>query len=146
MKTPFTHAFRGALCALTAVCLLTVAQAEDKPEKKIPPGLLKKYDANQDGTLDATEKAAMEADIAKKKAAEMSKRLEKFDANKDGKLDESELAAEKAAREEMISKKKAESEAKRLEKFDANKDGKLDEAELAAEKAAKQKKKPEAAN
>lgn len=104
---------RAALCAVIAVCAVAVSRAEDKPEKKIPAGVLKKYDTNQDGVLDEKEKAAMEADKAKKKAAEEAKRLEKYDVNKDGKLDESELAAEKAAKKEAAEKKKAEAEKKK---------------------------------
>ncbi|MBC8041762.1 MAG: hypothetical protein H7Y06_14560 [Opitutaceae bacterium] len=149
MKTPVTSLLRSTLGVLFAICAFSVAQAEEGGEsKKIPPGILKKFDANQDGTLDATEKAAMEADKAKHKAEWEAKRLEKLDTNKDGKIDDSEQAAEKAVKEEMMAKKKAAMDAKRLEKFDANKDGKLDEAELAAEVAAKKemKKKPEAAN
>lgn len=148
MKTPAAYLLRGTLGVLFATCVFSVARAEEGNDpKKIPPAILKKYDANQDGTLDASEKAAMEADKAKHKAEWEAKRLEKLDTNKDGKIDESELAAEKAAKDEMIAKKKAEMEAKRLHKFDANKDGKLDEAELAAEAAAKKEhKKPEAAN
>ncbi len=145
MKTPVAYLLRGTLGVLFSTCLFSVAQAEEGGDlKKIAPGILKKYDANQDGTLDAGEKAAMEADKAKHKAEWEAKRLEKLDTNKNGKIDESELAAEKA---EMVAKKKAAMEARRLEKFDANKDGKIDETELAAEAAAKKEhKKPEAAN
>jgi Ca2+-binding EF-hand superfamily protein len=138
---------RGALCAFAAVCTVFAVHPEDNKdpkEKKIHPGLLKKYDANQDGKLDETEKAAMDADMAKRKAAEEASRLKKFDTNKDGKIDETEAAAEKAAKEEMKAKHKAEMEAKLLEKYDTNKDGKLDEAEMAAKKEGK--KKPEAGN
>ncbi len=144
MKTPVAYLLRGTLGVLFATCIFSVVRAEEGNDpKKIPPGVLKKYDANQDGTLDATEKAAMEAD----KAKHMAERLERLDTNKNGKIDESELAAEKAAKDEMMAKKKAAMEAKRLEKFDANKDGKLDESEQAAEAAAKKAhKKPEAAN
>ena len=116
MKTPITCLFRGALCALIASSVLLVAKAEDSKntkEKKVPPAILKKYDANKDGVLDETEKAALEADVAKSKAAAEAKRLAKYDANKDGKLDESELATEKAEKKAAADKKKAEMEKKK---------------------------------
>lgn len=119
MKTPAYTFIRGALCVLVATFAFSAAQAEegaDSKEKKIPAGVLKKFDANQDGTLDAGEKAAWEADKAKKKAEGEAKRLEKYDTNKDGKLDEAEIAAEKAARKEAAEKKKAEMEKKKAEK------------------------------
>lgn len=113
MKTPVASILRGTLGVLVVSCAFSVAQAEEgKEPKKVPPGILKKYDANQDGALDEKEKAAMDADKAKKKAEGEAKRLEKFDKNKDGKLDESELAAEKAMKQE----KKAEMEKKKAEK------------------------------
>ena len=116
MKTPVASILRGTLGVLVVSCAFSVAQAEEgKEPKKVPPGVLKKYDANQDGALDEKEKAAMEADKAKHKAESEAKRLEKFDKNKDGKLDESELAAEKALKQEMAEKKKAEMEKKKAE-------------------------------
>lgn len=123
--------------AFTAISVAQAEGSKDTKDKTIPPGLLKKYDTNQDGVLDEKEKAALEADKAKM----MEKRLEKFDANKDGKIDASEEAAEKAAKEKAKAEMKAKNEAKRLEKWDANKDGKIDASEEAAEKAAKEKKK-----
>jgi hypothetical protein len=116
MKTPATYLLRSTLGVLFATCAFSIAQAEEgKEAKKVPPGILKKYDANQDGVLDEKEKAAMEADKAKHKAEWEAKRLEKLDKNKDGKLDESELAAEKALKQEMAEKKKAEMEKKKAE-------------------------------
>jgi len=116
MKIPFITTLRGALCALIAVSAITVSQADEtKKEKPVPPGILKKYDANKDGVLDETEKAAWEADKAKRRSSDEARRLGKFDANKDGKLDESELAAEKAAKKEAADKKKAEAEKKKAD-------------------------------
>jgi hypothetical protein len=123
MKNPVIHTLRGALCALVAVCSITVSKAEDKKDTKDKPvseQVLKKYDADKNGVLDDSEKAVWEADKAKKKAAEMAKRLEKWDANKDGKLDDSEVAAEKAFKKEQAEKKKAEKEAKQAEKDKAS--------------------------
>lgn len=117
MKTPVAYLLRSTLGVLFATCIFSVARAEEgKEAKKVPPGILKKYDANQDGVLDEKEKAALDADKAKHKAEWEAKRLEKFDKNKDGKLDESELAAEKALKQEMAEKKKAEMEKKKAEK------------------------------
>ena len=119
MKLPVIPTLRGALCALIAICSISVAQADETMEakdKKIPPGQLKKYDANKDGVLDDAEKAVMDADKAKKKSAGETKRLKKYDANKDGNLDESEIAAEKAAKKEMAEKKKAKAAKKKAEK------------------------------
>ena len=125
MKNSTVYSLR-VLLAIAAFGAISTAHAEDAPvskEKKAPPAVLKKFDANNDGVLDEKEKAAWEADKAQKKAAEQAKRLEKWDANKDGKLDETEIAAEKAAKKEHADKMKA---------------GK-------AEKAEKAEKKPEAA-
>lgn len=117
MKTPFTFTLRGVLCALVAVSIISVVQADEtKKDKPVPAAAIKKYDANKDGVLDETEKAAWDADVAKRKADELAKRLEKYDTNKDGTIDEAELAAEKAAKKEMIEKKKAEAAKKKAEK------------------------------
>jgi EF hand len=117
MKIPAYCFLRGTLGVLFIISAFSVAQAEEgKDIKAVPPGVLKKYDANKDGALDESEKAAMEADKAKKKAEGEAKRLEKFDTNKDGKLDEAEIAAEKAAKKEAAEKKKAEMEKKKAEK------------------------------
>lgn len=73
-----------------------------------PQELLQKYDANQDGKLDDTERAAIRKDIEEGKLQPppgmvprgprpplptAQQVLEKFDADQDGKLDESELNA-----------------------------------------------------
>ncbi|CAM2907200.1 EF-hand domain-containing protein [Rariglobus hedericola] len=111
MKNPTISILRSALFAVVALCAVSVSRAEEPTEKKVPDSVLKKYDANNDGKLDESEKAVMEAAKAKKKAEAEAKRLEKFDTNKDGKLDESEIAAEKKAKKdakEAAEKKKAE--------------------------------------
>ena len=67
--------------------------------------MLEKFDANKDGQLDDSEKAAAKAEFeakrAEMKAAFEKKMLEKFDADKDGQLDDSEKAAAKAEFEKM---------------------------------------------
>jgi hypothetical protein len=51
------------LCAAAFLGLpLVSVSAPAVDEEEIPPSALKKYDANKDGTLDATEKAAWQAD------------------------------------------------------------------------------------
>ena len=68
-------------------------------EEKIPASVLKKYDANHDGTLDPAERAAEEAGKEKQQAAREARRTEelaRYDANKDGKINPEERAAEKA--------------------------------------------------
>ena len=76
---------------LSAACLLSVVsavRAEEKPKSDVPPGLLKKFDKNNDGVLDADEKAAFEKEKAvrlEKEKARRSEMLAKFDTNKDGK-------------------------------------------------------------
>lgn len=118
MKTPVASILRGALCALVAICAISVAKADDNKdvkEKKIPGHVLKKYDVNKDGVLDEKETAAWEADKAKKKAEAEARRLEKYDKNQNGKLDADELAAEKADKKAAAEKKKAEAEKKKAE-------------------------------
>lgn len=63
-----------------------------------PKDLLDKYDANHDGKLDETERAALRRDIRDGKLPPPNpptakQIIEKFDADKDGKLDETELEA-----------------------------------------------------
>jgi hypothetical protein len=74
-----------------------------------PPEIVAKYDANQDGKLDETERAALHADIEAGKVARPEggrgpgagprrqgpppEIVAKYDANQDGKLDETERAA-----------------------------------------------------
>lgn len=59
--------------------------------------MLKKYDANGDGKLDDTEKAALKADRKAKCEARKAEMLKKYDANGDGTLDDTEKATMKAA-------------------------------------------------
>jgi len=52
--------------------------------------MLKKFDTNGDGKLDATERKAAHAAMQKEHEARRAAMLEKYDANDDGVLDESE--------------------------------------------------------
>lgn len=58
--------------------------------------MLKKFDANGDGQLDDTEKAAAKAAMQAKHAARKAEMLKKYDKNGDGTLDADEKAAAKA--------------------------------------------------
>ena len=69
--------------------------------------VMEKFDANHDGKLDESERAAAKAALKERmeKAKEhhgefKAKLLERFDANHDGKLDDGERAAAKAALKE----------------------------------------------
>ena len=142
------------LCAAAFLGLpLVSVSAPAADEEKIPPSVLKKYDANKDGTLDATEQAAWQADKEKQRAARVAQRAEdlaRYDTDKDGKLEKDERAAMKADDEKTRAEKKAaqadrkagqaaETEAKKLAKYDRNQNGKLEDDELAVMKADEEK-------
>lgn len=109
MKTTIT------LLAISLVATLGLS-AEDtnttkKPPRNLPAEMIEKFDSNQDGTLDESERqAAREAmrEIRKKRRAEM---LEKYDSDNDGKLSKDERKA-------ML-----------LDRFDADGDGVLNDSE-----------------
>jgi len=86
--------------------------------------ILQKYDANKDGKLDASEKAAMKADFQAKREQRKAEMLAKFDTNKDGKLDATEKAAMKDERATEAFKK-----------LDTNGDGQLSLTEFKAGRA-----------
>jgi hypothetical protein len=145
-----THPYACMLCAAVFMGLpLLAISAPAADEEKTPPSVLKKYDANKDGLLDETEKAAWQADKEKQRAAREARRAEdlaRYDADKDGKLEKDERAVmkaedekaradRKAAQEAKKAEKAAAIEAKKLAKYDKNQNGKLDEDELAARKA-----------
>ena len=77
------------------LCVLGLinSQAADEPKKegkevrgrKVPEAMLKKYDKNNDGKLDDSEREAMRED--------RKKEMKKYDTNSDGKLDDTERAA-----------------------------------------------------
>jgi Ca2+-binding EF-hand superfamily protein len=142
------------LCAAAFLGLpLVSVSAPAAAEEKASPSVLKKYDANKDGTLDATEQAAWQADKEKQRAARVAQRAEdlaRYDTDKDGKLEKDERAAMKADDEKAQAEKQAtqaarkaekaaEAEAKKLAKYDKNQNGKLDDEELAVMKADEEK-------
>jgi hypothetical protein len=94
------------LALATLAALGTAAWAGDAPARdgkhpQLRAKLLEKFDADHDGKLDESERAAAKAALKEHRGehrGELKARLlEKFDADHDGKLDESERAAAKAA-------------------------------------------------
>lgn len=86
---------------LSLACLFVIfssLRAEEKSKSDAPAWVLKRFDKNKDGVLDANEKAAYEKAKAARQEKEMAQRkeaLSKYDSNKDGKLSEEERAAAK---------------------------------------------------
>ena len=96
---PYVYIF--CVAAFLGLPLASVA-ASTATEEKIPASALEKYDANKDGALDETEKAAWQADKEKQRAAREARRageLARYDADKAGKLSQNERAVMKARRE-----------------------------------------------
>ena len=99
-------------------------QRERRPNRQMPPEVLKEFDKDGDGKLNEEEaKAARQARQAKAEEAR-KKALEKYDTDKDGKLSDEER---KVLRADLEAKHKA-----LLEKYDADKDGKLSPTEIKA--------------
>lgn len=105
--------------------LVGAAYAEEgKPERgerKVPPAILEKFDANKDGKLDEAERKAARMAGEEAMKARKAEMLKKFDKDGDGKLSEEEEAAMKEERKKMM-----------LEKFDKDGDGELNDEEKAA--------------
>lgn len=116
---------KSLLIVAASFGLLGAAHAEekkkDRPERKLPPEVIEKFDTDGDGKLNEEERMAARA--AHKGMSETRKKeiLEKFDKDGDGELNEEERKAAKAARKQMM-----------LEKFDKDGDGELSDEEKAA--------------
>lgn len=123
MPTPFFPLRRLlAVAGLLASAALLHGQETPAP---VPASVLKRYDKNKNGALEATEVAKWEADKAALRAKRKTERdalLAKYDANRDGRLDESETADAKLG----------------MEKERAERDGEKIMARAAAEKAARE--------
>ena len=87
-------------------------QSAGRAERKAE--MLKKFDTNGDGVLDASEKQAMRVAMKEKREARKAEMLAKYDTNKDGKLDASERAVMK---DDLFTQ--------RFAKLDKDGDGKL---------------------
>ncbi|MCX6939057.1 MAG: hypothetical protein NTU80_14420 [Verrucomicrobia bacterium] len=124
MKT--TLVWRNILSAACLFAAVSAVRAEEKPKSDVPPGLLKKFDKNNDGVLDADEKAAFEKERAvrqEKEKARRSEMLAKFDTNKDGKLSDGERATAKIEMEKTRSEMEGERKKAKEEKKDARERG-----------------------
>jgi Ca2+-binding EF-hand superfamily protein len=108
-----------ALAATAALIGGAASMAAANPGTK----MMQKYDTNGDGKLDDSERAAMRADFAAKRAERKQKMLEKYDVNGNGKLDPSERAAMKHDRKVAMFKK-----------LDTNGDGQISFQEFEAGK------------
>lgn len=113
-KTASIAALAFVILACAVISYRNIAPGGD--DGYIPPrerAMIKRFDKNGDGALDASEKRA--ADAAEKENAEHRKVfIQKFDKDGDGQLNKEERAAAgKDARAQMI------------KRFDTNGDGKL---------------------
>lgn len=106
------------LGALLGTCLFVSAQdappRPERPQRQLPPELIKEYDKDGDGKLSDDERTAMRDAMRARGEAQRKATLEKYDADKDGKLSKEE--AEKA---------RTERQAEMLKKYDKDADGKL---------------------
>jgi EF hand len=84
------------LCTAGAISVASAHGDEDGPGGRRAE-ILQKFDANHDGKLDDSEKAAMREAMKAKFEARKQEMLQRFDTNKDGKLDDAERAAMKDA-------------------------------------------------
>lgn len=96
--------------------------------------LLERFDANKDGKLDETERAAAREAMAARREAGGEKQsrgrgevMKQFDTDNDGRLSESERAAMQAKAREKLS-----GNPQFMQRWDKNADGKLDDAEWSA--------------
>jgi len=128
MKTNIRNYRGGVTLGLLAISLWSLSPRllaeEGQGEGKLNRWE-KRFDANQDGKLDAQETAAMEAG----RQEAFQRLLGKYDKDGDGKLSESEKAERRA---DMLAKRK-----ERLAKFDKDGDGRLNSEERQAARAAR---------
>ncbi len=101
-KMKIAIALTGSLL-LGGVAMAKDFRGADHGQRKAE--MLQKYDANKNGTLDDSEKAALRADFQAKRQQMHAKRVAQFDTNRDGKLDDSERASAKKARSAEMFKK-----------------------------------------
>jgi hypothetical protein len=88
----------GLITALLLIATPGFAQSQADKGKDRKAEALKKYDANGDGQLDATEKAAAKEGRKAQQGKRKEDALKKYDSDGDGQLSESERAAAKEAR------------------------------------------------
>jgi len=106
------------LGAMIGSCLIATAQdapqRPNRPQRQIPPEMLKEFDKDGDGKLSETEMTAMQEARKAKWEAQQKATLAKYDADGDGKLSEEEAG-----------KARADRQAETLKKYDKDNDGKL---------------------
>lgn len=141
------------LFALLATLTFATSAPADETEKKPGDGkgadrkaeFMKRFDKNNDGKLDDSEKEAAKAAFGDRKGGGDRKAefMKRFDKNNDGKLDDAEKNAAREAFEKLkgkdgqgpFGKGEAGKEAF-IKRFDKNGDGKLDDNEKDAARAA----------
>jgi len=115
-------------CILLAMLVGGAAIAEEanterpqRPERPIPPAILKEFDKDGDGKLSQEERAEMREIMRGRRAARHKEMLQRFDADGDGKLSDEErkLAHETILKEMLL-------------KYDANGNGELEPEERRA--------------
>ncbi|MCC6415767.1 MAG: hypothetical protein IT582_07655 [Opitutaceae bacterium] len=135
--------------AATLFLAPTLLSAQPAPDKDTPPPReprWARFDANQDGKLDDTERTAAKQAL-RDNLSKNPRFLERADTDKDGAISDSEWAAAqkkmKSMRQHRMEKRGKMHRAQAakhhrgalLKRFDANQDGKLDETERAAARA-----------
>lgn len=138
MKTLLTWAALAGAAMLTT----TAADAAEGPRPKGPrneqarAALLEKFDANKDGQLDETERAAAREAMKEQAAERRQEAIAKFDKDGDGTLNDEEKAAARVAVKERAGAQRQDIVAK----FDKDGDGKLsDDEKVAAREAMKER-------
>lgn len=144
MKNPLLPSLLAVATLFLAPAVLSAQPAPDDDAPPPPPGpRWERFDANDDGQLDAAERAAAETAM-RARLAENPRFLERADTDKDGALSDAEWAVAeeklKGLHRQRMEKAKERRELARdpefrrgflLGKFDANHDHKLDQAERA---------------
>lgn len=92
---------RSLIIIAASFGILGVANAQeekpDRPERKVPPRILEKFDADGDGKLNKEEREAAKAARGERMKERKQEMLEKFDKDGDGELNDEEKAAMKEA-------------------------------------------------
>lgn len=112
----------GVLIGTCSFAAAQDAKPPQRPQRQMPPEMLKKFDTDGDGKLSESEMTAMQAEMKAMREKREAELIAKYDKDGDGKLSPEER---QAVRADMEAKRKA-----LIEKYDANKNGKLDPEEV----------------